>query len=120
MRTVDVTELESNLRDLLRAVRAGETLRVVHDGEVVAELARPRAGAPEEARDGAREEVREEVPPSGRGADPEARLQALAAAGQVQLPRDPDSRWRWTPKGLGLDPATVQQLLDDVRADRWP
>lgn len=98
MRTIDVGELEANLRDLLRAVRAGESLRVVDDGEVVAEV-RPRT---EEAA----------------ASDLESRLQALAAAGQIRRALIPRGDWQWAPRGLGLDPAIVDELLDDLRSDR--
>lgn len=102
MRTVDVEELEANLRDLLRAVRAGEVLRVVFDGEVVAEVVRPGAAEP--------------PPPPG---ELEAQLQALEAAGELRRPTHPENRWRGFASGAGLDPEVVQQILDEVRADRF-
>lgn len=106
MRTINVEELEANLRDLLRAVREGEVLRVVYDGEVVAEVARPEPAEP--------------PPPSpAPPAELEAQLQALEAAGQLRRATHPENRWRGFSSGLGLDPQVVDQILDEMRADRF-
>lgn len=98
MRTVGIRELKARLSEYVRAVHAGETIRITYHDEVVAELGPPREAA--------------------AAGELETRLQALEAAGTVTRARLPRQGWTWRAAGLGLPSGTAERLLDDLRADR--
>jgi antitoxin (DNA-binding transcriptional repressor) of toxin-antitoxin stability system len=98
MKAVGVKQLKARLSEYLRVVKAGEVVLVTERNEVVAELRPPR-----------------EPPPVMESEDT---LQLLADAGEITRARQPKGGWRWKAKGIGLPEGTVQDLLDEIRADR--
>lgn len=99
MRTVGVRRLKARLSEYLRAVRSGETLLVTDRDEVIAEL-RPVSPRP--------------VPREGS----EDVLQGLAERGEISRAVREKGDWTWHAHGLGLPSSEVDELLDDLRADR--
>ena len=98
-KAVGIRQLKARLSEYLRLVRGGETILVTDRDEVVAELRPARAGrTPSE--------------------DLLTLLDSLADAGIVTLPSLPKAGWTWQPKSLGLEPAAVADILDDLRSDR--
>lgn len=99
MRTVGIKLLKARLSEYLRVVRSGETVLVTDRDEVVAEL------RPVSRRPAPREGV-EDV------------LQGLAERGEITRAVREKGTWTWRVRGLGLGPGTVDEILDDLRADR--
>ncbi len=100
MKAVGVKELKTHLSHYLRLVKAGDTVLVTERDEVVAELRPTR---------------RQLAPPDD---DMEAILDDLAAKGEITRAALPKKGWRWKHGTLGLPEGTVQQILDELRADR--
>ena len=96
MDTVGIRELKNHLGEYVRRVRAGETIRVSSQGEVVAELRSPEPDGDEQAPRGLRELVR-------RG------------TARAIVHNDP-SRYRTYERALAG--TTAQELLDWDRGDR--
>ncbi len=99
MRTVGIKQLKARLSEYLRAVRSGESVLVTDRDEVVAEL------RPVSRRPAPREGI-EDV------------LQGLAERGEITRAVREKGTWTWHVRGLGLPPGTVDELLDDLRAER--
>jgi antitoxin (DNA-binding transcriptional repressor) of toxin-antitoxin stability system len=100
MRVVGIKQLKARLSEYLRDVRRGEVFLVTDRDEVVAEL-RPASAAVLPPRD-----------------ELEQALDALAEAGEVQLPRAKVADWSWRPAGAGLPEDTTMRVLDDLRSER--
>jgi antitoxin (DNA-binding transcriptional repressor) of toxin-antitoxin stability system len=100
MRVVGIKQLKARLSEYLRDVRRGEVFLVTDRDEVVAEL-RPATVAALPPRD-----------------ELEQAFDALAQAGDVQLPRASREGWSWKPDGAGLPDGTVARLLDELRGER--
>ena len=98
MVTVGVRELKSKLSAYLRRVREGETVRITHRGEVIAEL-RP--------------------PGVDEGPTPHPGLNALIREGKARAgkPNPPPDLYD-PPPGRRFSSAEVQELLDWVRGER--
>jgi len=99
MRTVDIQQLGARLREHLRAVREGETLRVMDGDEMIAELGPVRWA-------------------TGPTPGVEDRLRALAESGQLERARRPREGWHWASRGAQVPSHVMDALPDDLRADR--
>jgi antitoxin (DNA-binding transcriptional repressor) of toxin-antitoxin stability system len=99
MRSVGIKQLKARLSEYVRLARGGETILVSDRDQVVAQLG----------------------PPRYQPLEPEsldARLDRLAARGQVTRAGAPrEGRSRSLPH-LGLPEAAVRKLLGDLRSDR--
>ena len=98
MKAVGVKQLKARLSEYLRAVKAGEIVLVTDRDEVVAELRPPR-----------------QLPPPMQSEDT---LQSLADAGEITRARQSKGEWRWTARGMGLEPGTAEAILAELRAER--
>lgn len=103
MRVVGVKQLKTRLSGYLRDVRRGETFLVTDRDEVVAELKPARQSMPA-------------VPADDRAAT----LESLEATGEIARVRMEKGDWMWKPRGAGLPAGTAAELLNDLRAERWP
>jgi len=100
MRAAGVREIKNKLSEYLRLVAEGETVLVTDRGRVVAQLAPPPvAGAPALTEDEA--------------------LRRLAAAGKVRLARGRIPSPGLGPVGPTPEGIDVDEIMDDVRADRF-
>ncbi len=99
MKAVGIKQLKARLSEYLRLVKAGETVLVTEREEVVAEI-RPARRQP------------------AQSGDLEAILDRLAEAGELTRASQGRQGWTWAPRGLGLPVAAVEELLDELRADR--
>lgn len=99
MRSVGIKQLKARLSEYVRLARSGEVILVSDRDEVVAELGPPRHQAAELG-------------------SLDAKLDRLAARGQVTRAGDPKKGWIWSPLHLALPERAVGELLEDLRTDR--
>ena len=99
VKSVGIKQLKARLSEYVRLVRAGEIILVTDRDEVVAELGPPRHQARQ--------------PDSV-----EATLDRLADRGWLTRSSRPRSSAPVRLPSLGLSPVAVDELLDDLRADR--
>lgn len=98
MKSFGVRNLKNNLSEVLRDVKAGETVLVTEHGRVIAEL-RPSKLADETK------------PPIQRWLEHQSEL------GCVELPKNPAAKWEW-PAPVEGGGVTWQELLDEERGHR--
>lgn len=99
MKSVGIKQLKARLSEYVRLARSGEIILVSDRDEVVAELGPPR---------------HQQVEPGSL----DAKLDLLAARGQVTRAGHPKKAWLWSPLHLGLSEGAVGELLEDLRNDR--
>ncbi len=99
VRAVGVKQLKARLSEYLRLVKSGETILVTERETVIAELRPSR-------RHLAAADRLEDI------------LERLEEAGELSRASASREGWTWRPGGLGLEPGSVQALLDELRADR--
>lgn len=99
VKSVGIKQLKARLSEYVRLARSGEVILVSDRDEVVAELGPPR-------------HQRVEL------GSLDAKLDQLAARGQVTRAGHPKKGWVWSSVHLGLPERAVGELLDDLRDDR--
>jgi antitoxin (DNA-binding transcriptional repressor) of toxin-antitoxin stability system len=100
VKVVGIKLLKARLSEYVRLARAGEIILVSDRDEVVAELG----------------------PPRRQPQDPEsldAVLDQLVDRGWLTRASEPKSKLRLPLPSLGMSPEAVDELLDDLRADRF-
>ncbi len=103
MKSVGIKDLKNNLSRCLREVRAGETLWVTDRNKVIAEIHRPREGAPEKL------------------SRLEAWLQQQERDGNIRAAKPADAvpslRETWLAQSANLPPLDIGAVLDETRDD---
>lgn len=99
MKSVGIKQLKARLSEYVRLARSGEIILVSDRDEVVAELGPPR---------------HQPVEPGAL----DAKLDRLAARGQVTRAGHAKKGRIWSPLHLGLPEGAVGELLEDLRNDR--
>jgi antitoxin (DNA-binding transcriptional repressor) of toxin-antitoxin stability system len=100
VKVVGIKQLKARLSEYVRLARAGEIVLVSDRDEVVAELGPPRR-----------------QPPDPESLD--AILDRLVDRGWLTRASEPKSKLRLPLPSLGMSPEEVDELLDDLRADRF-
>lgn len=98
MKSFGVRNLKNNLSEVLRDVKAGQTVLVTEHGKVIAEL------RPSKLADGSKPAVRRW-------------LEHQSELGYAELPKNPASKWEW-PAPVADSGVTWQELLDEERGQR--
>jgi prevent-host-death family protein len=101
MRAIGIRDLKARLSEYVRLAKSGETILVTDHDEVVAELGPARRA---QTVPGSLEDI----------------LQRLAEDGKITRARlAKEKGWTWKAAGLGLPEGTAEEILDEMREERF-